>query len=75
MFIFWIIFANLFREPNKDFALILIHAMYQCCYNPRLESLVIETPNTEESAQVTLKDHQEDTQTCTGERFNVTHTV
>lgn len=74
MFIFGS-FANLFHEPNKDFALILIHTMDQCCDNPRLESLVIETPNTEESAHVTLEDHQEDTQTCTGERFNVTHTV
>ncbi|XP_059186517.1 LOW QUALITY PROTEIN: lebercilin-like protein [Centropristis striata] len=40
------------------------HSVNWCCYNPVQESLVIENPETEASANVTLKEnHQEDTET------------
>lgn len=51
--------------------LFFLQAMYQC-YNPGLESLVIETPNIGVSANVTL---EEDTETCAGDRLSVTNRI
>lgn len=45
--------------------------MHQC-YNPGLESLVIDTPNIGVSANVTL---EEDTETCAGDQLNVTNSI
>lgn len=50
--------------------------LFQCCYNPVQEALVTENPETEFSANVTLEEnHQEDTETCSGEHLNVIYTV